>query len=268
MLRILSPYLTAIAINFRFRWHPYGYHQQTNYDALVTTPEFDRVIRHPKILAAIEQLMGGPVCFGEIGARYMPPYDGKLHRSWHRDRPHWDEHPFRMDYIQLMLYLTDVGADTHCFSLSPESVYEPALEDKDAQLKRGGIADIHGPAGTVCLFNVAALHTATTRPTTCDRKTLQIYYGHRDRKYLANDSVIPPIFWRDHKTTKCVPFTATSTKSPIFTTKPLESSPDHGCNISPTRISSYSLAHHGTLRALWRTHRHCPQRVHRPRPGW
>ena len=30
---------------FKFRWHPYGYHQQTNYDALVTTPEFDRVIR-------------------------------------------------------------------------------------------------------------------------------------------------------------------------------------------------------------------------------
>ena len=56
---------------FKFRWHPYGYHQQTNYDALVTTPKFDRVIRHPKILAAIEQLMGGPVCFGEIGARYM-----------------------------------------------------------------------------------------------------------------------------------------------------------------------------------------------------
>ena len=184
---------------FKFRWHPYGYHQQTNYDALVTTPEFDRVIRHPKILAAIEQLMGGPVCFGEIGARYMLPYDGELHRGWHRDRPHWNEHPFRMDYIQLMLYLTDVGADTHCFSLSPESVYEPTLEDKEAQLKRGGIADIHGPAGTVCLFNVAALHTATTRPTKCDRKTLQIYYGHRDRNYLANDSVIPPIFWRDHK---------------------------------------------------------------------
>lgn len=182
-----------------FRWHPYGHHQRANYDALVTTPEFDRVIRHPKILAAVEQVMGGAVCFGEIGARYMPPYQGDLHRSWHRDRPHWVEHPFRMDYIQLMLYLTDVGADTHCFSLSPESIYEPVLADNDAQLNRGGITDIHGPAGTVCLFNVALLHTATTRPTTHDRKTLQIYYGHRDRKYLANDSVIPPIFWRDHK---------------------------------------------------------------------
>lgn len=183
---------------YRFRWNPYGYHQHANYDALVTTPEFDRVVRHPKILSAIEQLMGGPVCFGEIGARYMAPYEGELHRSWHRDRPHWPEHPLRMDYIQLMLYLTDVSADTHCFSLSPESIHEPILKDNEAQIQRGNISDIHGPAGTVCLFNVSVLHTATTRPTQTDRKTLQIYYGHRDRKYLANDSVIPPIFWRDH----------------------------------------------------------------------
>ena len=185
--------------NTRFRWNPYGYHQHANYDALVTTPQFDQVVRHPKILSAINQLMGGPTCFGEIGARYMAPYEGDLHRSWHRDRPHWPEHPLHMDYIQLMLYLTDVNTDTHCFSLSPESVHEPVLDDNNAQIKRGGITDIHGPAGTVCLFNVSVLHTATTRPTQKERKTLQIYYGHRDRKYLANDSVIPPIFWRDHQ---------------------------------------------------------------------
>ena len=183
----------------KFRWHPYGYHQHANYDALVTSPDFDRAVRHPTILKAIVQLMGGPVCFGEIGARYMGPYEGEVHQSWHRDRPHWPEHPLRMDYIQFMLYLTDVRADTHCFSISPESIHEPILGDKAEQFTRNGIVNIHGPAGTVCLFNVSVLHTATTRPTRAERKTLQIYYGHRDRKYLANDSVIPPMFWRDHE---------------------------------------------------------------------
>ena len=33
--------------------------------------------------------MGGALCFGEIGLRFMGPYDGPLHRGWHRDRPHW-----------------------------------------------------------------------------------------------------------------------------------------------------------------------------------
>lgn len=180
----------------RWRWHRYGHHQEANYDALVTTLAFDEVVRHPPIYDAIVQLMGGPVCFGEIGARWMGPYDGELHHGWHRDRPHWPDHPLRMDYIQLMLYLTDVDESTHCFSISPEDIDQPVVEDKDEQIAQGGVVDIHGKAGTVCLFNVAVLHTATTRPTETERKTMQIYYGHRDHKPLANDSVIPPALWK------------------------------------------------------------------------
>ena len=183
---------------YPYFWHPYSYHQQANYDALITTPAFDGLIQHPRIMPVIEELMGGPVCFGEIGLRYMGPYDGPLHRKWHRDRPHWPQHPLRMDYIQLMVYLTDVDESTHCISFSPESVDEPILGDEQAQLARGGIYDLHGPAGTCALFNVAALHTATTRPTTSERKTVQIYYGHRDRAPLSNDSGIPAALWRDH----------------------------------------------------------------------
>ena len=181
----------------RYRWHPYGYNQSANYDALITSAAFDDVVRHAAILSAVDELMGGPTCFGEIGARHMRDYSGMLHRSWHRDRPHWPEHRYRMDYIQAMLYLTDVSNRTHCFSLSPESIDDPVLKDNDDQLSRGGIVDIHGPAGTVCLFNVSVLHTATTRVTTVERKTVQTYYGHRNRAPPANDSVIPPRLWKD-----------------------------------------------------------------------
>lgn len=179
-------------------WHPYGHHQHANYDALITTPKFDELIRHPKIMPTIEELMGGPTCFGEIGLRWMGPYTGQFHQSWHRDKPHWPEHPLRMDYIQLMVYLSDVNENTHCFSISPEALDQPILKEKDAQLARGGVYDLHGPAGTCALFNVSVLHTATTRPTQAIRKTVQIYYGHRQRPYLANDSAIPATLWRDH----------------------------------------------------------------------
>ena len=182
---------------YPYFWHRYGHHQHANYEALITSPQFDELIRHPKIYPTIEALMGGPLCFGEIGLRMMRAYDGSLHQGWHRDRPHWDEHPFRMDYIQLMVYLSDVDEGTHCFSLSPEAVSQPVLEDKEEQLKRGGEYNLHGPAGTCALFNVAVLHTATTRPTQAERRTVQIYYGHRNRAPLANDSSIPAAFWRD-----------------------------------------------------------------------
>ncbi len=183
---------------YPYFWRSYGHHQQANYDALITAPKFSELIRHPKLLLAIEELMGGPTCFGEIGLRWMGPYGGQFHQGWHRDKPHWLEHPLRMDYIQLMVYLSDVDETTHCFSISPEALDQPILSDHQAQLARGGVYDLHGPAGTCALFNVSVLHTATTRPTQAVRKTVQIYYGHRQRPYLANDSGIPPAFWRDH----------------------------------------------------------------------
>ena len=175
-------------------WHPFS-NQMRNCNALVTSPEFDQLLRHPKILPAIEFLMGGPVCFAEICLRHMSPYDGEPRQGFHRDRPHWEDHPLRIDYLQLMVYLTDVDEGTHCFSISPESVDEPILEVA-ANVERNGRVDIHGSAGTVMLFNIAVPHTATVRVTQRERKTVQAYYGHRSRPYLSDCSVIPPRFWR------------------------------------------------------------------------
>ncbi|MDE0298014.1 MAG: phytanoyl-CoA dioxygenase family protein [Candidatus Poribacteria bacterium] len=126
----------------------------------------------------------------------MAPYDGEPRQYFHRDRPHWEKHPLRMDYLQLMLYLTDVDENTHCFSISPESVNNPIL-DRDSQLERDGSVDVHGLAGPIVLFNIALLHTATVRATQRERKTVQAYYGHRFRPFLSNCSVIPPRFWRN-----------------------------------------------------------------------
>ena len=183
--------------SFPYFWHPYGHHQEANYDALLTSPDFDGLIRHPKIYPVIESLMGGPLCFGEIGLRSMGPYDESFHQAWHRDKPHWLDHPLRMDYIQLIVYLSDVDSSTHCFSISPETITDSVIQDADIQLKSGGVHDLHGPAGTCALFNVSVLHTATTRATKAERRSVQIYYGHRDRAPLANDSGIPATFWRD-----------------------------------------------------------------------
>jgi ectoine hydroxylase-related dioxygenase (phytanoyl-CoA dioxygenase family) len=182
---------------FGYMWRAYSHHQTINCDALVSWPEVDDLIRHPKAMPAIEALMGGPVCFSEICARHMARYEGEVQRSWHRDRRHDSARPLRMPYIQLMLYLTDVDASTHCFSLSPESTDDPVL-DKEAQLARAGVVDLHGAAGTAILFNIAVLHTATVRPTECERKTVQVYYGPPESVYLSNDSCIPPRLWRDH----------------------------------------------------------------------
>ena len=53
-------------------WFDYGHHHQTaNYDVLVSTPEFDGLIRHPKVIKPLSDLMGGDICFSEIVVRHM-----------------------------------------------------------------------------------------------------------------------------------------------------------------------------------------------------
>lgn len=180
------------------RWYSAPDHQVINCDALVSSPEIDGLIRHPKIIAPLHDLMGEEICFSEICIRHMAACESpELHRSWHRDRPHWAEHRLRIGYMQAVVYLTDVDETTHCFSISPESVNEEILET-EAQLERGGIHDIYGEAGTAILFNISALHTATVRQTQRERKSVQTYYGHPHREFLSNDSLIPANFWRDH----------------------------------------------------------------------
>jgi hypothetical protein len=192
-------------------WNENGIWQTQNCDALLTAPEFDGIIRHHRVLEPLGVLMGDEVCFSEICLRHMDPYagepipgmtswDGGVGRRWHRDggdRFIWPEHPLRIGYVQLMVYLTDVSAATHSFSVSPEPVGEEIL-DRDAQLERCGVSDLHGCAGTAILFNVSRLHTVTVRHTRFERKSVQIYYGHRQRPFLSDQSYIPAALWRVH----------------------------------------------------------------------
>ena len=180
------------------RWYEAPDHQTINCDALASSPGIDGLIRHPKIIQPLHALIGEKICFSEICIRHMAACESpEIQRSWHRDRPHWTEQPLRIDYMQAVVYLTDVDESTHCFSISPESVDQEILKT-EAQLERGGIHDLYGEAGTAILFNISVLHTATVRQTQAERKSVQTYYGHPHREFLSNDSLIPANFWRDH----------------------------------------------------------------------
>ena len=78
-------------------WFDYGNYQTVNYDVLASTHEFDQLIRHNRLLEVLHQLMGGELCFSEIGLRHMDRYtDIPKHWGWHRDGKHLMEHPLRI----------------------------------------------------------------------------------------------------------------------------------------------------------------------------
>ena len=180
-------------------WRPISFNgrQSVNCDPLISSPEIDGLIRHPALIEPIEAIMEGPSCLAEACLRHMAPYDGTPEEIWHRDRGHMTDKPYRCGYIQMMLYLSDVSEETHCFSISPEDSDEPVLET-EAQLNRRGTVHCYGPAGTVVLFNLSVLHAATVRRTPHERKSVQVYYGHRGGPVLAETTTIPTSLWRDH----------------------------------------------------------------------
>lgn len=169
-----------------------------NCNLLLTEPIFELTIRHPVILPLVGRLMGGPFCFEELSVRHTGPRDADRPTEWHRDRPHWPEHPLHLDYPQVIYYLTDVDETTHCFTISPEPADGEILHDQAAHLERGGVVYFHGAAGSAILFNAATLHGPTHRRSARHRRIVQVYYGHPDRPALSQVTLIPPRLWRDH----------------------------------------------------------------------
>lgn len=147
----------------------------------------------------------------EVSARHMAAHPGepKVSQQWHRDTPHNNTHPLRLEYLQLMIYLSDVTPQTHCFAVYPESVAEidsgqyggwwqapqPAAPAALRRIVppgdfRENTKEIHGPKGTAILFSASALHAGTIRSNGGERKTVQIYFCHR-KKAPELDLVIP-----------------------------------------------------------------------------
>ena len=151
--------------------------QSLNYDVLLSSPEFHQLVRHPTILAALQDLMapGEQPALGEISLRHMQPSSAAdpsagVHQEWHRDHPHAERRRHRTGYFTLMLYLSDVDEHTPCFSISPEASDDKLLPAPQ-QLAARGFQDLQGPAGTAILFNLSVLHRASGHARTVARST-------------------------------------------------------------------------------------------------
>ena len=179
-----------------FMWYTHGA-RDYNCNLLLNEPVFEKAIRPPHLLRLLDRLMGGSICFEELAVRHRAGETEARDTDWHRDRGYWEEHPLHLDYAQIIYYLTDVDETTHCFSFSPEPA-DGEILDSEAHLARGGFFDFHGTAGSGILFNAATLHGVTLRKTEKVRRTIQVYYGHPDRKSLSEVTLMPPRLWRDH----------------------------------------------------------------------
>ena len=89
-------------------WEDYYDYQTRNCEPLRSNLAWDELLRHPKIVAGAEAILGGPVALGEACLRFMPAQTSQSMQRWHRDTPHALHRPHRCGFVHLMLYLLRV----------------------------------------------------------------------------------------------------------------------------------------------------------------
>jgi hypothetical protein len=162
-------------------------------DPLVTTPEFDALVRHPRILAAASAALGATARFWETSIRWIAAMGGRSHPDgWHMDFP--GGQGYRM--AQAMIYLTDTDESTPCLAVTPrgrgEAVLTWAEEDR-----RHPHVECLGRAGSVWLFDPTCYHTARYRGNVV-RKSMQTYFCTAETPMEPQNSphcVVPRRFW-------------------------------------------------------------------------
>jgi hypothetical protein len=177
----------------RVCWRFAGADIVNNVDILVSMPEIDGLIRHPRILAALRAIMGSEPRFWETSARHLAPLGARTHPAhWHRDFGP------RETVIQAFFLFTDVTPDTHCLTIVPRALDAP-LRPFDAEFAERGERECLGPAGSVWLFDPNCFHTARQRGD-AERTTLHTYYGCEARPITpvaSGWSTVPARLWRD-----------------------------------------------------------------------
>jgi len=189
------------------------------------TEALDRLAHHPAVVPLSKHILGqGAKMSGLTYMRREPcstplPEDiyGDdplcLTRVWHREDSGTVEgaemNDFFVPALQVIFYMDDVDAESHCFSIIPESAEtkrklpktstgwgskdQLRIDDGDTGyvdserpkwidafgrelLRRLGGVDIHAKSGTAIIFNNSSYHCGTIRQTQRQRRTLHVRY--------------------------------------------------------------------------------------------
>ena len=139
---------------------------------------FDGVWSHPRLLAAVHEVIGAPFHLGSLNARDALPGEGlqALHQDGRRDAA-----PPRYGCNSVWM-LDDFSAENGCTRVVPGSWRRPppaeALDDPAAPHPQQEL--LVGPAGSVAVFNSYTWHGGTlNRTRAAQRRALHCYFNPR-----------------------------------------------------------------------------------------
>lgn len=150
-------------------------------DLVNKDPIFDQFYTHPRVLAAVQAVVGAELKLSSLNYRAAKPGDGlqKLHVDWHETVEADDfkvcNSIWLLDDFSAENGATRIVPKTHLSGVLPQD----AMNDPFASHPEEII--LHAPAGTVIIFNSHTWHGGTTNRTDQPRRAVHSYFCRRDQ---------------------------------------------------------------------------------------
>jgi ectoine hydroxylase-related dioxygenase (phytanoyl-CoA dioxygenase family) len=157
-------------------------------DLVNKDPVFDIFYTHPRVLAAVAQVVGANLKLSSLNYRGALPGYGqqKLHADWHEPVDAGDykvcNSIWLLDDFTAANGATRLVAGTHLHGKLPQdALADPMAPHPDEIL-------IEAPAGTVVIFNSHTWHGGTTNRTDKVRRAVHSYFCRRDQPQQIDQS--------------------------------------------------------------------------------
>lgn len=154
------------------------------------SPLVDGLIRDPRLLGPVRQILGGPVYVHQSRIHYKSGFDGAPF-YWHSDFETWhseDGMP-RMRAVSVQISLREnsslngplmliPGSHLHYVACVGETPYGvPDRASLSALMKEGGVVSPLGPAGSMVLFDCNTIHGSNSNITPQPSTSLLIVFN-------------------------------------------------------------------------------------------
>jgi ectoine hydroxylase len=216
--RILSGHEPAAGVIFETD----GVTPRTVFNPHLYSDVYDRLIRHPKVLGAVEDLLGEEAYAFQLGINCKAAFNGDVW-FWHQDFPTYlvDDNIPEPRMVNALIFLDEVTSLNSPLMIVPGShrLAPEVNEETDQgtsytlrysstemikeQVAISGIVAPTGPAGSVIFMNVNALHGSTANLSPWSRRMITLTYNamsnkatspsRRSRDIVYDDADLPAL---------------------------------------------------------------------------
>ncbi len=185
---------------------------------------FERLISHPTLLAAAQELLDDDVYVFQLGVNNKASFNGDVW-FWHQDYPGYqhDDHIPTPRMVNTLIFLDEVNTLNGPLMLVPGSHRHvapmPEVSDKGTSYSfryadvetvtdlvgDAGIVAPNGPAGSVIFMNVNTLHGSTANLSPWPRRLITLTYNAMSNKATSPSTRAKHIVYDDRDLTALVP---------------------------------------------------------------